>query len=145
MSNAISKENENVNRQKAAQARVVPDVANGIRNNITRTVNNLMDGAASAKTGVKQLATLAENALPDMGIGLKERDAVVKRLAPKLKDPSVVSSLTDTEITSLLSSGPDSKIKPYVKQLQAEMAKRRKNEESSTIRSLKDLASGRGM
>jgi len=134
LSNTLGKDRANVNRQKEATnqaaSNVLSTVAQENRENTARTVNNLMSAAGQAKNGVAQIAQMAKKALPEMGIGLTEFDRLKKESKAKL-DQSGVTSLTVTEITSLLAQGTSSAIKPYVKALRAELAKRDAEEAQS--------------
>lgn len=127
LTNAIRKENANVNRQKEATNKAASDVLSTVaqetRENTARTVNNLMSAAGQAQNGVAEIAQMAKKALPEMGIGLKEFDRLTKESKAKL-DQSGVTSLTITEITSLLAQGTQVALKPYVKALRDELAKR---------------------
>ena len=134
LSNTLGKDRANVNRQKEATnqaaSNVLSTVAQESRENTARTVNNLMSAAGQAKNGVAQIAQMAKKALPEMGIGLKEFDRLRKESKAKL-DQSGVTSLTVTEITSLLAEGTSVALKPYVKALRAELAKRNAEEAES--------------
>jgi hypothetical protein len=134
LSNTLGKDRANVNRQKdatnQAASNVLSTVAQESRENTARTVNNLMSAAGQAKNGVAQIAQMAKKALPKMGIGLKEFDRLRKESKAKL-DQSGVTSLTVTEITSLLAEGTSVALKPYVKALRNELAKRNAEEAES--------------
>ena len=129
--------------EKSRAANQGNSIMQAVTTNNGRTINNLLSAATSTKKGLKQIASEAKKLLPEMGLGLDVVDSSIKSGMPKLMDNNV-SSLSVTEIASLLTDVGNSKVAPYVQQLQKELALRKNAEESEFTGQLRNFAGGNG-